>query len=112
MRTYLRLSDEKTVIWVIQRKNHFNEEYRVCSGDAEVFAELSAPRTHYTPIYELTGEELSDVSHFESADEQNKMLHAFANLITMAKSDKAAFNEFDKIDFRRCVDYCTGQEVL
>lgn len=111
MTTYLRVTDGKTVIWVIQRKTGANEHYRVFEGDEVVFNELALPKARHTPIYALTSAELFVSKHFECAAEQNVMLNAFADMITMAPGTDGPFAACSAANFERCVRYCSGKEI-
>lgn len=110
MNTYLRLTDGNIVNWVIERRHNTGVQYRIIASDCLVFSELSAPCGRRREIYSLTVQELLDCSHFGNGIEQGIMLHAFADMLTIDPDTK--FNVEHELSFRRCINYCTGQEVL
>lgn len=114
MINYLRVTDGKVVRWIMQVTTVQRDKgglFTVFGTDNEVFQRLGTPHRSRWTVQGLTMEELWDKSHFESPEEQNTMLQAFADMITMEPSDAGPFAACSVANFKRCMDYCTGQEV-
>lgn len=111
MRTYLRVTDGNAVKWIIEQRHANTRKYRIVSGDETVFAELAVPCTRRREIHGLDVRELLDRTHFESDLEQNVMTHAFAEMFAIIPASWATFDETTQVNFQRCINYCTGQEV-
>lgn len=84
---------------------------KVFRNDNDVLEILAQPHDREYTVQALTKEELLDVRHFESADEQGAVVMAFNDMMTPRDAGPVRFTSKNIQHFFRCIDYCTGKEI-